>query len=170
MISRVRNEQRSFLLPSPATLFFHKEPSCAETATPTVLVSGRHLYHVERKSRHLCYLPGQKKLRIPAPCRRRLEFLSIDPQLRRVGIVPTRERPGLILQPPHSGGYREPRVANHVDEQDMCDLQRDLFLDFCGHGRRTPRALVSAWIISLFSGRLDESGLPRRDWDRAEQS
>ena len=39
---------------------------------------------------------------------------------------------------------RELGVANNVDEQDMRDLQRDLFLDLCGHGRRAPPALVSS--------------------------
>src|SRR5689334_3565433 len=38
---------------------------------------------------------------------------------------------------------RELRVTHNVDEQDMRDLQGDLFLDLCGHGRRMPRELCS---------------------------
>jgi hypothetical protein len=44
---------------------------------------------------------------------------------------------------------RKLRVANDVDEQDMGDLELDLFLDLSGHGRGKPRFVRTTICLSL---------------------
>src|SRR2546428_2196368 len=65
---------------------------------------------------------------------------------RANGLIQLINRRALIV-------HRTLRVTDDVDEQDMRDLELDLFFDFGGHGRGSPRFLLADYLPSVRAGR-----------------